>query len=76
MTRKDEYFPVVVGGQSYRKETSCFMLVPDVTFHTDARVAKFIFSEDILRGYCVIFVPPLKSLILSGKMRRNHVMIV
>lgn len=52
------------------------MLVPDVTFHTDAHVAKFIFCEDILRGYCVIFVPPLKSLILSGKMRRSHVMIV
>lgn len=35
------------------------MLVPDVTFHTDAHVAKFIFCEDILRGYCVIFVPLL-----------------
>lgn len=42
MIPKDEYFPVVVGGQSYRKETSSFMLVPDVTFHTDAHVAKFI----------------------------------
>lgn len=48
MIRKNEYFPVVVGGQPYRKETSCFMFVPDVTFHTDAHVAKFIFREDIL----------------------------
>lgn len=54
MIPKDEYFPAVVGGQSYRNGASCFTLVPDITFY--APVAKFIFCSDVVGEDCAILV--------------------